>query len=242
MHRFLEPFFQFFLPPQCPCCERFLEEGRKGVCPDCFSEIRWIEPPFCSICGTPFSSGAGESHPCSDCLTKKRYFEMARALGFYVGPLQKMIHRWKYRGKTSLTSSLGEWMATGLLHFWDPPLFDLLIPVPLHIHRNRERGFNQVLLLVQELSRKTGIPYRKRLLQKKQVTPPQVNLSGAEREKAVRNAFQVVGNENLEGKSILLVDDVYTTGATVNECSRVLIARGAERVDVLTLAHAVKRS
>jgi ComF family protein len=152
-----------------------------------------------------------------------------------------MIHRWKYQGKTSLTGSLGEWMAAGLHRYWDSPLFDLLIPVPLHTQRIRERGFNQVILLVEELHRRTGIPFRKRLLQKKKGTPPQVNLSGAEREKAVKNAFQIVGDESLEGKSILLVDDVYTTGATVNECSRVLLARGADQVHVLTLAHAVKR-
>jgi len=242
VRRFLEPISQFLLPPQCPCCEKFLEEGKKGLCGECLSEIHWIDPPFCSVCGSPFPSGVGESHPCGDCLTKTRHYETARALGYYVGPLQKMIHRWKYQGKTSLTGPLGEWMATGSHRHWDPALFDLLVPVPLHSRRLRERGFNQALLLVKELSRRTGIPYRKRLLQKRDSTPPQVNLSGADREKAVRNAFQYIGPENLEGKTLLLVDDVYTTGATVNECSRVLLASGAERVHVLTLAHAVKRS
>jgi ComF family protein len=106
----------------------------------------------------------------------------------------------------------------------------------------RERGFNQAVLLVRELSRQTGIPFRKRILRKRKPTVPQVSLSGAEREKAVRGSFHVVGREELEGKSILLVDDVYTTGATVNECSKVLLAGGAKRVDVLTLAHAVKMS
>jgi ComF family protein len=166
---------------------------------------------------------------------------MARALGAFDGSLQETIHRWKYQGKITLTSFLGEWMAEGLYHYWDPNLFDLLIPVPLHPQRLRERGFNQALLLVKRLSLRTAIPYRKRLLQKRKPTIPQVNLSGAEREKGVKGSFYINGMEEVKGKKILLVDDVYTTGATVNECSKVLVAAGAERVDVLTLAHALKK-
>jgi ComF family protein len=131
-------------------------------------------------------------------------------------------------------------MTKGLYHYWDSTLFDFLIPVPLHPQRLRERGSNQALLLVKELSRRTGIPYRKRVLQKVRPTIPQVNLSGVEREKEVRGSFHIIGKGEVEGKSILLVDDVYTTGATVNECSKVLLAGGAERVDVFTLAHALK--
>jgi ComF family protein len=161
-------------------------------------------------------------------------------LGAYDGSLQETIHRWKYQGKITLTSFFGEWMTEGIYHYWDPNLFDLLIPVPLHPQRLRERGFNQALLLVKELSRRTGIPHRKRVLQKRKLTIPQVNLSGIAREKEVRGSFHVIGREEVEGKTILLVDDVYTTGSTVNECSKVLVAAGAERVDVLTLAHALK--
>ncbi len=131
-------------------------------------------------------------------------------------------------------------MAKSLPHYWDPKFFDLVVPVPLHKQRLRERGFNQTLLLVKEFSRRTGIPYRMRVLQKKKSTPPQIHLSGAEREKGVRGSFHILRREDLEGRTILLVDDVYTTGATVNECSKVLLAGGAARVDVFTLAHAVK--
>jgi ComF family protein len=233
--------FQFFLPPQCPCCEKFLEEGQQGFCSNCLSEIRWIEPPFCPICGIPFISKEVENHPCGACMTHRKYFTMARALGAYEGSLREAIHRWKYEGKTYLTPFFAEWMEEGLNRHWGPHSLDLLIPVPLHTQRLRERGFNQALLLVKELSRRTGIPYRKTILQKKKPTIPQVNLSGTEREKGLRGAFQVIGKEELLGKSVLLVDDVYTTGATVNECSKVLLRGEAERVNVLTLAHAVKR-
>jgi ComF family protein len=239
--KFPSTLFQFFLPPQCPCCEKFLEEGQQGLCSNCLSEIRWIEPPFCSICGIPFISKKVENHPCGACVTHRKYFTMARAWGAYEGSLQEAIHRWKYEGKTYLTPFFAEWMEEGLNRYWGPHSLDLLIPAPLHPQRLRERGFNQALLLVKELSRRTGIPYRKTILQKKKPTIPQVNLSGTEREKGLRGAFQVIGKEELLGKSVLLVDDVYTTGATVNECSKVLLRGGAERVNVLTLAHAVKR-
>ena len=238
--KFSSTLFQFLLPPQCPCCERFLEEGQQGFCPNCLSEIQWIEPPFCSICGIPFISKEVEGHPCGACLTHRKYFTMARALGAYEGSLREAVHRWKYEGKTRLTPFFGEWMAVGLNHYWKSDSFDLLLPVPLHTQRLRERGFNQALLLVKELSRRIGIPYEKTILQKKRPTIPQVNLSGVEREKGVRGAFHVIGKKELEGRSVLLVDDVYTTGATVNECSRVLRRGGAERVDVFTLAHAIK--
>jgi ComF family protein len=188
----------------------------------------------------PFISDETNNHPCGTCLTKKRYFTMARALGFYEGSLQKAIHQWKYEGKEYLSILFAEWMAEGFYRYWEPDLFNLLIPVPLHKKRLRKRGFNQALSLAKELSRQTGIPCRKKVLQKKMPTLPQVKLSGVERQKGVRGAFHMMTREEVEGKSILLVDDVYTTGATVNECSRVLVAGGASRVDVFTLAHAIK--
>ena len=240
--RFRSTVFQFFLPPQCPCCERFSEEGKQGFCSNCLSQIRWIEPPFCSICGIPFISREVETHPCGACVTHRKYFTIARALGAFEGSLQEAIHRWKYEGKTYLTPFFADWMAEGLNRHWEPGSLDLLIPVPLHTRRLRERGFNQSLLLVRELSRRTGIPYRKTILQKKKSTIPQVNLSRAEREKGLRGTFHVIGKEELSGLSVLLIDDVYTTGATVNECSKVLLRGGAKRVDVLTLAHVLRSS
>ena len=240
--RFRSTVFQFFLPPQCPCCEKFSEEGKQGFCSNCLSQIRWIEPPFCSICGIPFISREVETHPCGACVTHRKYFTIARALGAFEGSLQEAIHRWKYEGKTYLTPFFADWMAEGLNRHWEPGSLNLLIPVPLHTRRLRERGFNQALLLVRELSRRTGIPYRKSILQKKKSTIPQVNLSGVEREKELRGTFHVIGKEELSGLSVLLIDDVYTTGATVNECSKVLLRGGAKKVDVLTLAHVLRSS
>jgi ComF family protein len=132
-------------------------------------------------------------------------------------------------------------MASRFPDHWRTDLFDLVIPVPLHPQRLRERGFNQALLLAEDVGRRLGIPCRKGILQKRKPTAPQVSLSGTERERGVRGAF-VLGREGeVEKKGILLIDDVYTTGATVNECAKVLLQGGAKRVDVFTLTHAVLR-
>ena len=241
MGLFVERLLQFLLPPICPCCDDFLAEGESGICPKCLSEIRWIEPPFCSVCGTPFLSANLPNHPCGVCLTQKKYFSLARAVGVYEGPLQEAIHRWKYEGKATLTPFFGAWMAEAFSRHWAPGEIDLFVPVPLHLHRLRERGFNQALLLAEELSRRTGIGHLKRALRKRERTSPQVHLRGAEREKGVKGSFSVAREGDVEGKNIVLLDDVYTTGATVNECSKVLLAAGALRVDVLTLAHTMRK-
>lgn len=242
MHSLIERWFQFFLPSQCHCCGTFLEEDEQGFCPDCLSKIRWIEPPFCIRCGVPFLSPEVGDHHCGACLTGRKYFTMARAVGCYEGPFREAIHRWKYEERNSLTSFLGGKLVEGFWRYWNSNALDLLIPVPLHPIRLRERGFNQALLLVKELSRCTRIPYNTRLLRKKRPTTPQVHLSGREREGEVRGSFHISRTEEVQGRSILLVDDVYTTGATVNECSKILLRAGAKRVDVLTLAHAMKSS
>jgi ComF family protein len=240
MRLFIDRLFQFLLPSQCHCCQRFLEESERGLCSDCFSRIRWIEPPFCSVCGSPFVSKEAGIHPCGECAKGKKHFTTARALGAYEGPLQEAIHRWKYEGKVTLTFLFGRWLAEGVKRYWNPSPFELLIPVPLHKQRLRQRGFNQALLLATQLSLLTGVPFRKSALKKLRPTLPQVDLSGLERRKSVKGSFNVAKGEEVRGKCVLLIDDVYTTGATVNECAKVLMAAGSERVDVLTLARALK--
>ncbi len=240
MRLLLDSLLQFLLPPQCHCCDRFLEESERGFCSDCLSGIRWIEPPFCSVCGDPFPSKEAGVHPCGECAKRKKHFATARALGSYEGPLQEAIHRWKYEGKATLTPLFGQWMVEGVKRYWNPCALDLLIPVPLHKKRLRQRGFNQALLLTKRLSRSTGIPFRGGILKKVRTTLPQVNLSGIERRKSVKGSFAIASRDAVRGKRILLIDDVFTTGATVNECAKVLMAAGSKCVDVLTLARALK--
>jgi competence protein ComFC len=236
-----ERLLQFLLPAQCPCCLIFLEEGQRGFCSRCLSHIRWIEPPFCSVCGTPFASPDTGIHLCNGCMKIEKHFRTARALGYYENTLRECIHSWKYEGKTQFTRYFGRWMADGVQRYWGlAAAFDVIIAVPLQRDRLRQRGFNQSILLAREISRVTRIPYWKRAFEKSRPTPPQVALSGADRERALRGVFRVTKGSGLTGKSVLLLDDVYTTGATVNECAKELMAAGAKTVDVLTLAHAIK--
>lgn len=148
----------------------------------------------------------------------------------YSDATAKAIHRFKYNKDTTFSRALGS-IISGY-----PALegFNVIIPVPLHIDRLRERGFNQSLLLARAVGKRHGVPVAPFLLKRTRSTEPQVNLSGKERKINVKGAFEVQGN--VRGRSILLIDDVYTTGATVSECSKVLRKSGAKEVCVLTLA------
>ena len=199
--------------------------------------MRPIQPPYCPRCCLPVTSG--EAHLCSRCLRERLSFEAHRSYGIYEGTLKEAIHRFKYQGERQLVKVFGD-----LLYplfqtaFHDHPV-DLIAPVPLHIKRLRERGFNQSLLLARALSKRTGIPYYGRLLKKIKHTPVQTELRGRERRKNVKGAFRAEDIEIIGGKTIVLVDDVYTTGATINECARTLLKAGAARVSAITLARAL---
>jgi len=149
------------------------------------------------------------------------------------------IHRFKYTKQTSLSRPLSALAKETFCQFWGPQAVDLLIPVPLHIKRLRERGFNQAYLLIGRWAKLEKIPCDPFALLRTRWTEPQTSLSRKERKKNMKHAFALRHSEKIGGQKILLVDDVYTTGSTANECARVLMEAGAEFVDVLTLARAV---
>jgi ComF family protein len=210
-------------------------------CASCRKEIYTIDSPLCVQCGLPFISRRGEDHLCGDCIEHKKYFQMARASGVYDGTLMEGIHLLKYGKKTRLARPLGALLRETFFRFWDKQSIDLLIPVPLHIQRLRERGFNQTLLLFARWAEAENISYDPLVLKRPQKTAPQTNLGKKDRKKNVRGAFELRSAELIKRKKIVLVDDVYTTGSTVNECARVLMKGGAAVVDVLTLARAVEK-
>ena len=224
-----------FFPEKCPCC-RNLYHGEKGkipgLCPECAKDIQWVGPPFCPRCNRPFNPGT-DSHWCSDCLRGKPFFDQARAVVLYQGNMAKAIQRFKYHGDITLANSLGWfWNIADLTDL----SFELIVPVPLHHQRLRERGFNQALVLGKILSKKMGKKISVRALRRIRHTIPQVQLDHSERERNVRGAFEVKDQREVKDKTLLLIDDVFTTGATVNECAKVLKKSGAKSVFVLTLA------
>jgi len=159
-------------------------------------------------------------------------------LGLYDGPIREAIHALKYEGKSFLAKPL-----VGLLNraypFMDYGSYDLLVPVPLHPKRLRERGFNQALVLARAIGRREGVPCTGFVLRKTRPSAPQIHLSPEERQKNVKGSFAVADPAKVRGKRVLLIDDVMTTGSTVNECARELSKAGAARVDVFTMARTV---
>ncbi|MBW2553815.1 MAG: ComF family protein [Deltaproteobacteria bacterium] len=237
MRALIKSIIDFIFPPICYICgSPFDSEGEMGICPHCLSQIKYIECPFCTLCGKPFYSEVVTDHLCGDCLTRKRYFSKARAVGYYDGVLRKATHLLKYKLKNHLALHLGNIMAQQMQYLLNGIAYHSIIPVPLHPERLRERGFNQALFLARSVSEKHKIPLDGYTLTRNRWTDPQVGLSERDREDNVRGAFLIIERDKVTDRNILLVDDVYTSGNTVEECSKTLIKAGASRVDVLTLA------
>ncbi len=237
----LGPFWRalvdFVFPPKCPLCGGSrLGEPVDRPCPACLSRLSFLSSPQCPRCGIGFPSPSETDHLCSACLTEERYFTRARAICRYEGAMVEAISRYKFGGVTRLAKPLGHLLA----ECRDPdfPLgdSDLVIPVPLHPSRLRQRGFNQSLLLARYLCSRRDLRLDFTSLRRARPTQPQTRLSGPERQTNVKGAFEVKRPDVIAHQRVLLVDDVFTTGATIRECSKALLQAGAEEVNVLTLA------
>lgn len=226
----------FGFPSRCVVCESALEWplGRP-VCEPCWSSLPLIRPPYCSRCGLPYARTVALGL-CGPCRRGRRWrFRRARSLGSYDEGLKQTIHSLKFGGRPGLASSLGRlafqhWITNGELD-----VGDAVIPVPLHWRRRRERGFNQAELVARAVARAAGRPCY-RALWKVASRPPQAGLSAAARQRNAAGAYRARLSASFVGKRLLLVDDVYTTGATVDSCARTLLRAGARSVDILTLA------
>jgi len=229
-------------PPQCAACSEIINRLSGQVfCPACLSKISFITGSLCPICGLPFLDSPAESHICGDCLLRQPYFAGARAAAGFESIIMDAIHKFKYGRNISTGRALGSFMAGFSFPDFDFSEYSLLIPVPLHIKRLRERGFNQSLLLAEEMGEKHHLPVNFSLLKRCNFTLTQTGLNKAEREKNIKGAFTVTDKNKIAGKCVILVDDVYTTGSTINECARVLMQAGAKKVAALTLSRVIRK-
>ena len=198
--------------------------------------LRFCSPPLCPSCGTPYADQTAGDHPCEKCLLFPPPFAAARSVAAYEGVLQDMIHRCKYGGDISVGETLGEMMADFPYPAFDFNDYAVVMPVPLHSRRLRERGFNQSLLLAKAIALRHKLKLDYLSLSRTMHTPPQITFGRQEREQNVKGAFMVRNPVKLQGEKVILVDDVYTTGSTARECARTLKKAGAAAVAVLTLS------
>jgi ComF family protein len=231
-----------FFPPSCVSCHRL----GAWLCKDCLDEIEVIQPPVCFRCGLPLegqkataiSRSTEAQHVCPRCRGRQSQLDGLYAYGFHAGPLRQAIHQLKYEGLRALATPLGRLMAQGWPRVQASNAdIDVIVPVPLHRSRQRKRGYNQSALLARQLGSEIRRPVLENVLIRVKATTPQVDLNAEERQANVRNAFQTT-DSSLAGKHVLLVDDVCTTGSTLEAAGHALRAAQASSVWAYTLARA----
>jgi len=241
MPDFLDTLLHWVFPVDCAACGHpAAERGLPFFCRACWETIRPIDGPICPHCGQPFDSpialAQSPGHRCRACREKPPQFDLARSPYRYEGVMEQAIRLFKYQRKDALADPLADLMLAWADRL--PPV-DLVMPVPLHPSRLRTREFNQSLLLADRIARRLKLPLSFEHLERIRATRPQTELDRTDRARNVRRAFAVREPDGVKGRRVLLVDDVLTTGATVNDCARALKRAGADSVTVLTLARRV---
>lgn len=247
-----------FFPLKCQACGFFLEPGDSGpeyalgkknhharsidsvLCAKCSTDLKSPSSPMCLICGRTLQSGVSDRR-CGNCITDPPSYDSVRSAFFYEGAARRIVHSMKYRGMTRLATFMGEATA-GKFEAHGSSCLKVVIPVPLHAGKLRQRGYNQAALIAESISLASKgsahepLEFHLDILERTVNTRTQAGLHRKERKANVKNAFRVKAPEKVMGRHVILVDDVFTTGATVSECAKVLKLAGAFRVSVYTFA------
>jgi len=232
----MQHWLDMLYPRNCIGCGQRSPETFRYICWDCWSDASRIEPPFCDLCGDPVAGSITHDFICYACSAEKPSFDRARSAVRYDGVAGEALRQFKYEKGLWLASDLAVLLLNCLRAEYPDRVFDLVVPVPLYHVRRRERGYNQSAVLAAELARRLGTRMSARLLRRIHPTASQTNLTAAQRLSNVQTAFHHGREKRLAGRRVLLVDDVMTTGATVNACAKALKKGGAESVHVLTVA------
>lgn len=225
-------------PPQCLHCDA-LVPTHGTLCLGCWQKMQFITDPYCQCCGHPFDFVMGENVLCGNCMREKPTYARARAVFRYDDTSRSLILKLKYHDQLQLAPIYGTWLAKAGRELIESS--DVIVPVPLYYWRFVKRRYNQAALLSQALAKKTGLPVLPDALKRTRPTESQSGLTFAQRRDNVKGAFDVnvKRKATLKGKTILLIDDVMTTGATIGGCAKALLDNGAMSVNVLTLARTV---
>jgi len=235
--RVLGPVLDFALPPRCPGCGAVTAEPHR-FCLACWSDLVFLGDPCCARCALPFDYDAGADALCGACLAHPPRYDRLRAAVAYGEIPRTVALKLKYGGRPGIAETVARFMARHVAAEEGA----ILVPVPLHRWRIWRRGYNQAALIATALSRRSGLTTRLDLIERVRRTPPLKGLNPRERRDALRGAFRVPPRHKAEvkGRRFLLIDDVYTSGATANGCARALKRAGAAQVDVLAWARVVK--
>jgi len=229
---FAQKLLSNLFPSRCILCLQTVKQSFE-VCPDCYRALPHNER-CCLRCALPLAEGVNNGVLCGRCIQKLPAFDYAHSLFRYEDEVIALVHRLKFGEKINYARSIGELLLRRLLETGELP--DCLLPVSLHKSRLRQRGFNQSIEISREISKKLSIPIEHTAVIRQRSTVAQTGLNAKQRQKNIRDAFTVV--RQLHYKHVLIIDDVMTTGATVNELAKVLKKSGVERVGVLSIARA----
>jgi ComF family protein len=226
------------LPPLCASCREPLGGGA-GLCAGCWSKLAFIEPPYCARLGIPFTYDPGPGLLSMEAIANPPAYDRARAAVRYDDLARELVHRLKYGDRLDLAPTMGRWMARAGRELLAGA--DALVPVPLHWRRLWSRRFNQSAALAGIISESSSVPVLHETLRRVRATPQQVGLDKSQRAVNVQGAFKVARERRADvaGRRLILVDDVLTSGATVDTCARALLRAGAAHVDVLVFARVV---
>ncbi len=228
-------FLSLLYPPCCEGCSAPVEHPRY-LCETCAAGVTRIEPPFCQVCSEPFHGAITGQFTCANCADRKFHFTCAVAAYRSEGVVRDFIHRFKYLREFHLRHPLASWAADALAddRIREQPV-DAFVPVPLFVARERHREFNQAAVLARLIGKRAGVPVSDCLARTRNTTS-QLRYDRRKRMENLRNAFEMRHNRDVRGRHLVLVDDVLTTGSTLDECARVLLDGGAASVRAITVA------
>lgn len=224
-----EKLLQWFYPSKCPFCGQITSGG---ICEECQKQIRKIREPRCMKCGKPI--GDVRKEYCYDCGHIRHMYQWGRSLWVHKSPVSDAIYQLKYQNKRIYGKVFAEELAKEYGELLKRKGVELLIPIPLHRMRRWKRGFNQAEIIAEELGRLAGIPVEKKVLRRIRRTNPQKQLDNKMRRKNIDHAFKVKGE--ILAKNVVLIDDIYTTGSTIDEAAKALQNAGVEEVGFLTIS------
>jgi competence protein ComFC len=236
LKRFYYSALNLFFPLRCLICGKDISQYKTmPLCEEHQSKVKLTDKPFCAICSKKLVSEMAVETICNSCRDAKWHFDRSFSATLYTDVMQELVHLYKYRMRHYLAAPFAALMVKFMENYIDPKKIDIAVPVPLHWRRYLYRGFNQAYEMLRRLNRKYSMKVSRGNLRRIRYTTPQVGLPPDERKENILGAFKVINPDEFKGKNILLIDDVFTTGATMDECARVLKEAGALTVTGFTL-------